>query len=67
MRLQSDTPGALVFADNWDRGWKATVDGRPAPIGLAFGTFKSVRVPRGLSRVELSYCPFSAPVYKALC
>jgi hypothetical protein len=65
--VEADEPGALVFADNWDRGWSATVDGRRVAIELAFGTFKAVRIPRGASRVEFSYCPFSAPVYRALC
>ena len=65
--VESDTAGTLVFADNWDDGWTATVDGRPSDINVAFGTFKSVRVSPGRSRVEFSYCPFSAPVYRSLC
>jgi hypothetical protein len=65
--VRVDDAGALVFADNWDDGWSAKVDGKPTRIELAFGTFKSVRVARGRSRVEFSYCPFSAPVYRSLC
>ena len=59
--------GELVFADNWDHGWKATVNGQPSPVIRAFGTFKSVVLPRGRSRVEMSYCPFDDPVYRWLC
>jgi hypothetical protein len=65
--VDTDAPGALVFADNWDDDWRATVDGRPAQVDIAFKTFKSVRVPKGRTRVAFSYCPFSAPVYRSLC
>jgi hypothetical protein len=34
--------GLLSFIDNWDKDWRATVDGEPAPIYLLLGTFKSV-------------------------
>jgi hypothetical protein len=65
--VATETAGDLVFADNWDHDWNASVDGQPSELGVAFGTFKSVQVPAGRSRVAFTYCPFSAPVYRWLC
>jgi hypothetical protein len=59
LALDVDAPSAgfLSFIDNWDSGWRATVDGRPARIELLFGTFKSVAVPAGSHRVAFEYRP----------
>ena len=65
--VNTDTAGELVFADNWDENWSATVAGHRSQVNLAFGTFKSVHIPEGRSRVVFSYCPFSQPVYRWLC
>lgn len=50
--------GYLSFIDNWDPDWTASVDGRAARLELLFGTFKSVRVPKGAHRVVFAYKPF---------
>jgi hypothetical protein len=47
--------GYLSFIDNWDPHWQATVDGKPVPIQLLFGTFKSVPVAAGLHEIEFGY------------
>ena len=65
--VRTESSGELVFADNWDHGWTATVNGEAVPLRRAFGTFKSVVIPRGASRVEMTYCPFDEPVYRWLC
>jgi hypothetical protein len=59
LRWEIDAPieGYLSFIDNWDNGWKAFVDSKPAKIDLLFGTFKSVRIPAGLHHVRISYQP----------
>ncbi|MFA6029920.1 MAG: hypothetical protein WC969_08710 [Elusimicrobiota bacterium] len=48
-RLHGETPaaGTLVFAMPAYPGWRAFVDGKPAPIGLSEGLFQSVQVPAG--------------------
>ena len=51
--------GYVTFVDNWDPDWRAYVDGRPAPISPAFGTFKAVAVPAGEHRVRFRYEPWS--------
>lgn len=52
-------PGHLTFVDNWDRDWRAYVDGRPVPLEVAFGTFKAVAVPDGEHEVSFRYQPWS--------
>ncbi len=60
-RLEADVlmprEGFLTFVDNWDPDWRATVDGRPVKLSLAFGTFKAVGVLRGRHRVVFEYVP----------
>jgi hypothetical protein len=65
--VRSEGSGDLVFADNWDHGWAAVVNGHPAIVHRDFGTFKSVAIPRGTSTVEMTYCPFDDPLYRWLC
>lgn len=48
----------LSFIDNWDPDWRAWVNGQAVHMEKLFGTFKSVRVPAGVSSVEFAYCPF---------
>lgn len=59
LALDVDAPAAgfVSFIDNWDAGWGASVDGRPATVELLFGTFKSVRVEAGAHRVAFEYRP----------
>jgi hypothetical protein len=49
----------LVLADSWFPGWKATVDGREAPIHRVDYVIRGVSVPAGRHRVEFSYKPLS--------
>lgn len=54
----SGAPGAwLVVAESWDAGWRAWVDGRPAPVAAASGLLLAVAVPKGSRSVELRYRP----------
>jgi len=55
--IQTPITGYLSFIDNWDSGWKVSVDGEPAEIELLFGTFKSVRLAPGQHRVRFYYKP----------
>lgn len=49
--------GYVVFAEVAYPGWRATVDGTPAPIERANFAFRAVRVPPGEHRVELVFEP----------
>jgi hypothetical protein len=54
-----DTPHAawLVVRESWAPGWRATVDGHPAPVQRADVAFQAVRVPAGRHVVRLFYDP----------
>lgn len=56
--VETPEPLYLSFIDNWDPDWTATVDGRPVMIRRLLGTFKSVPVPAGRSRIRLAYKPW---------
>ena len=48
-----------MLTDSYFRGWKATVDGRDAPIERVDYLLRGVRVPAGTHRVEFRYAPSS--------
>ncbi|HEV2856019.1 MAG TPA: YfhO family protein [Thermoanaerobaculia bacterium] len=68
-RVLSSSPGRLVLevADGgekllassvpWSRGWSARSGGRRLPTLVVNGAFLGVRVPAGVSRIELRFVP----------
>jgi hypothetical protein len=62
--VESDapSPGLLVLTDQYDPGWRATVDGATAPVLRADYLFRGIPVPAGTHRVELVYRPLSFTV-----
>jgi len=61
-------PGLLVVAEQFDPGWRARVDGRPAHIVPADHLLMGVALPAGNHRVELVYAPdvFRAGLFGSL-
>jgi hypothetical protein len=53
--------GLVLVSESMYPGWVATVDGKPAQIWEAYGTFRSVVVDAGKHRVEMRFRP--KPVY----
>jgi hypothetical protein len=49
------SPGILVLSDNWVPYWRAEIDGKPAPIHRANGTFMAVSVPAGRHQVNFIF------------
>jgi hypothetical protein len=50
-------PGLVVLADAYARGWRAQVDGEPAPILPTNHLFRGVPVPAGHHRIRFEYRP----------
>ena len=59
MLLETETSasGFVVLLDGFDPGWRARLDGEPAPLLQANVVFRAVAVPEGRHRVELVYRP----------
>jgi hypothetical protein len=59
--VQADlpAPGLLILSEIYYPGWKATVDGQPAPLLRTDIILRGVPVPAGSHRVELHYAPQS--------
>ncbi len=59
---RSNAPALLVFLQSYHPGWRAFLDGAPAPIVRADILFQAVAVPAGEHVVEFRYRPWSVPV-----
>jgi hypothetical protein len=59
VRADADGRALLVLADTWFPGWKATVDGRPAPIVRTDQLLRGVVIGAGRHTVEFTYVPWS--------
>ncbi len=68
IELSSDAPSVqlLVFAEGYHPGWKAWVDGEPAPIVQTYGDFMGIVVPKGEHGVELLFSPDSVRTGRVL-
>lgn len=54
-RTDGGTPGWLVFSEVWHPGWRATIDGAPAPVLRADVALIAVAVPPGAHQVSLAF------------
>ena len=66
LRVHAPQPGFLHLTDQYFPGWRATVNGTPAPILRANFLFRAVEVPDGDSLVEFRYVPVSFYVGAAI-
>jgi hypothetical protein len=51
--------GLVAIGETWDPGWRATVDGRPAPVLRVYGALRGVVVEGGTHRIEMRYRPWT--------
>jgi len=66
LRVHAPQPGFLHLTDQYFPGWRATVNGTPAPILRANFLFRAVEVPAGDSLVEFRFVPVSLYVGAAV-
>jgi hypothetical protein len=59
IEVEGDRPAYVVMVDAYDAGWRARVDGRPAPVLRANVGFRAVAVPAGRHVVTCAYRPAS--------
>jgi hypothetical protein len=57
--VTTEQPCVLVFGELYYPGWRATLDGEPAPILRADGVLRAVAVTSGSHQVRLAYRPAS--------
>ena len=57
--LWSEREALLVVTDAWYPGWRATVNGRAAPIAEVNAFQRGIRVPAGNSSVVMRYEPWT--------
>jgi hypothetical protein len=55
--VEADASGYLVTRDSYARGWRAQVDGVPAPVLRANGKHRAVAIPAGKHEVVMRYSP----------
>ncbi|MBI5042548.1 MAG: YfhO family protein [Nitrospirae bacterium] len=59
MKAAADSPGILYWADGYDKGWHAYINGKEVPIYRANINFKAINIPAGRSNINFTYTPFS--------
>jgi hypothetical protein len=57
--VRMETPGLVVLADRWDKGWRAYWNGKPMPILRANYAIRGVVIPAGNGTLEFIYKPAS--------
>jgi hypothetical protein len=55
---KTSQPGYLIFVDNWDPYWRATIDGKYVPLVRSFNTFKAISIRPGKGIVTFEYSPW---------
>ena len=55
IEAEAAAPAVVVLAQNFYPGWRATVNGQPAPVLRANHAFQAIPIPAGQSTVRLDY------------
>ena len=65
--VQMKTPGLVVLADLWDKGWHAFWNGKAVPVLRTNHAVRGVLVPAGSGTLEFSYWPATFTWGLVLC
>ena len=57
--LRMETPGMVILADRWDKGWRAYLSGKQVPILCANHAIRGVVVPARNQTLQFRYEPAS--------
>lgn len=66
VNVHSPVPSTLVISDRFDPGWRATLNGKPAPLFRADYILRGLSVPAGESTVVMTYSVPMTPHYVQL-
>ena len=66
LEAQLEAPGYLVLVEAYEPGWRALVDGHPAPVLRANTAFRAVALDAGRHEVEFRYRPAAVTAGLAL-
>jgi hypothetical protein len=58
----SSKSGFVLWNSAWHRWWRATVDGKPAPVLKANVLFRAVQVPAGRHQVRFEFDPIAGAI-----
>jgi hypothetical protein len=57
LAVESPARAFVVLADAWSAGWRASVDGAPAPLRRVDHVLRGVAVPAGRHALRFAYAP----------
>jgi hypothetical protein len=57
LSVEAPKDGWLLLTDRWARGWRAKINGKPAPIFCGNFIFRAVHVSAGSNRIEFRFVP----------
>jgi hypothetical protein len=66
LRVNAGAPSALISAENFYPGWRASIDGKAADIFRADIAFRGIVVPAGAHTVRMEFRPAIFPVSLAI-
>ncbi|MDB5391180.1 MAG: hypothetical protein JWM11_6826 [Planctomycetaceae bacterium] len=59
IQAEMDTPGMVVLADLWDKGWVAEVDGQPTQLRCVNHCLRAIVLAPGIHQIVMRYEPRS--------